>query len=1610
MFRDDNAPDPEEFLKSLLLDTETTGEDFASRVVSQKDIFSRVVKPVKTTQKRRVSGREIYSQLNTNQNLKPKYNHNNNNNNHKRNNINNNNNHNNNNKRNNNNNKINKNNNNTNNNTINGNYKSNYKIHYRSSSKFTQAKKPKQTSTLPPTQKKIYRFSSKRNTNPRRQRFIKRTSKNYSTKQPTIIDKATKEMGRKNENSHSNNQNISKSNFQNKTPISTTTPKNSHGWKTNINKSNNFNNNRRSWGQKEEPTINSNSSANISLNSNKTLNQGWRKSTEKPFEVKQRSTNIDTNTNTDTNTDVATDKEIKSNTGWGNNNITQKSTTTKLNYSKSSNKKLNYPSNKSSSSKYPQSKYKTSYSSQSSSNKKNKNIQRKSFPKPISQNTIQDTKKKDQEIEKDDEQIQDSKPINRNSGWGISIKKYSSNNFNKNSTQPTKNISKNSTTTSSSSSSENNNDDTNNKNNISNNNAKSDINKNTNNNTTTKMNSKTINNINKTKKLNYPKSSNKKLNYPSNKKSSNKYPQSKYKTSYSSQSSSKNNNKNNQTKSFPKPISQNTKKNDQEIKKNDEQIEDSKPINRNSGWGISIKKYSSNNFNKNSTQTTKNISKNSSITSSSSCSDNNNNDDNNKNNNSSHSRSNNSNSNSSSINNTKSDINQKSNNNTTTKMNSKTTNNINKTKKLNYPKSTSNKKLNYPKSSNKKLNYPSNKTSSSNKYPQSKYKTSYSSQSSSNNNNKNNQTKSFPKPISQNTKKNDQEIKKNDEQIEDSKPINRNSGWGISIKKYSSNNFKQNSTQPKKNISKNSSSSSSSSSSSVNNKKTNNNKNNNNNQNNNSSFGNNNNNTTTNKNNNITTTTTTTTTNNTNKYQHNKYHSNNINNNKTTNSNQNNKKNTTELKQNKETNEDRTELFEPNEQKCKEFINYLGKYLTTQTNFEKHFVQPLKKTKILKHNETFKLFGRFNTFYLNQKNIYEKLKNIRQYITPMKVVNNSTNHNPNSNPDNNFLSSSALMKIADCFTQFRSEHFEYILKNYENNVQTIFQLLQKHNKISSIFEEGCKKTQAIDFVYFYSQPLKVLNEYLIFFSGLEMSFQRINSTLYYNKIHRRVESIEKIIKSIKSNLLKLEHISELNVLTKTFQNSKEKLDLLKPERKLIYVDYALSFHKKKVCKYYIFNDLILFAMVQKNKYLIPLDLMFWESVTVRELTDNQRLEIQYGVEILVMNDEKRYTYVFKQLENKANFFRSLEIVKREQRGLRIEKSVNPTNRQTVLFTSPINLRKERERGVEYGKETKMKKRALVIIELVKTEEDYVKDLNTIINHFLIPLREQKIVSEKDVPIIFGHIEMIYGFNNELLKLLKENFPGENENAAKMNVGKIFIQMADFLKVYAQYCSKHEISVQKVVKYRQNNKFSQFISQQQAQIPQIKNLYILDFLIKPIQRICKYPLLFRELLKATSIDYSDYNDLKEAFLKISEVADYVNEKKRNAENQMEILHIYYQISGIEKKLELVKPHRRFVMEGLLKKRSNRRIQQRQFWLFNDILLYAKPKFIKTKNYQYKGCIRLENAMIRDFETKNGEYKFQIIPYNTKKDYKFWAETEEDMKKWVTTIKQQIDNLR
>jgi hypothetical protein len=130
---------------------------------------------------------------------------------------------------------------------------------------------------------------------------------------------------------------------------------------------------------------------------------------------------------------------------------------------------------------------------------------------------------------------------------------------------------------------------------------------------------------------------------------------------------------------------------------------------------------------------------------------------------------------------------------------------------------------------------------------------------------------------------------------------------------------------------------------------------------------------------------------------------------------------------------------------------------------------------------------------------------------------------------------------------------------------------------------------------------------------------------------------------------------------------------------------------------------------------------------------------------------------------------------------------------------------------------------------------------------------------------------------------------------------------------------------------------------------------MDYIIQPVQRLPRYVLLLKELLRHTPVsDAAHHGPITHALARIEEIAAYVNERKRGAENMQTLLAISEAITGaLPSDMHLIEPHRRLVRQGcltLLRERAllgTVKATVARMYLFNDLLLYTNDATGKFK---------------------------------------------------------------
>ncbi|XP_057676221.1 rho guanine nucleotide exchange factor TIAM1 [Corythoichthys intestinalis] len=212
----------------------------------------------------------------------------------------------------------------------------------------------------------------------------------------------------------------------------------------------------------------------------------------------------------------------------------------------------------------------------------------------------------------------------------------------------------------------------------------------------------------------------------------------------------------------------------------------------------------------------------------------------------------------------------------------------------------------------------------------------------------------------------------------------------------------------------------------------------------------------------------------------------------------------------------------------------------------------------------------------------------------------------------------------------------------------------------------------------------------------------------------------------------------------------------------------------------------------------------------------------------------------------------------------------------------------------------------VINELVDTEKTYVKDLRCLIECYLTPLQKESFLTQDELDILFGNLDEMVDFQVEFLRTLEDGIrlvPDldrlervEQFKKVLFSLGGSFLYYADRFKIYSAFCASHTKVPKVLAKAKTDPDFKAFLSERNPKQQHSSTLE--SYLIKPIQRVLKYPLLLRELFSLTDPDSDEHYHLDMAMKAMNKVASHINEMQKLHE---EFGAVFDQLIGEQKEV-------------------------------------------------------------------------------------------------------------
>uniref|UniRef100_A0A8C6XLA2 Vav guanine nucleotide exchange factor 1 n=1 Tax=Naja naja TaxID=35670 RepID=A0A8C6XLA2_NAJNA len=317
--------------------------------------------------------------------------------------------------------------------------------------------------------------------------------------------------------------------------------------------------------------------------------------------------------------------------------------------------------------------------------------------------------------------------------------------------------------------------------------------------------------------------------------------------------------------------------------------------------------------------------------------------------------------------------------------------------------------------------------------------------------------------------------------------------------------------------------------------------------------------------------------------------------------------------------------------------------------------------------------------------------------------------------------------------------------------------------------------------------------------------------------------------------------------------------------------------------------------------------------------------------------------------------------------------------------------------------TELDKRKCCLQEIQQTEEKYTSTLESIHQHFMKPL--QLFLQPQDLENIFINIE-------ELLKVHR-CFLVELKNALSFNhsqnLYQVFIKYKERFLLYGRYCSQIEAATKYLDQVSNISVDVRMKLEECSQRANNGRFSLRDLLMVPMQRVLKYHLLLQELTKYT-LDPTEKENLRQALDAMRDLAQCVNEVKRDNETLKQITNFQLSIENLSQSLaHFGRPK----IDGELKiitgeKRSK---LDRYGFLLDKALLICKRK---GDSYEMKIFVDLCNYQVRDDsstekDNKKWTHMFFLIELNGFSGYELYFKTRELKKKWMEQFEMALSNI-
>ncbi|XP_072474781.1 rho guanine nucleotide exchange factor 26 isoform X2 [Notamacropus eugenii] len=339
-----------------------------------------------------------------------------------------------------------------------------------------------------------------------------------------------------------------------------------------------------------------------------------------------------------------------------------------------------------------------------------------------------------------------------------------------------------------------------------------------------------------------------------------------------------------------------------------------------------------------------------------------------------------------------------------------------------------------------------------------------------------------------------------------------------------------------------------------------------------------------------------------------------------------------------------------------------------------------------------------------------------------------------------------------------------------------------------------------------------------------------------------------------------------------------------------------------------------------------------------------------------------------------------------------------------------------------------------MFEVISSEHSYLLSLEILIRMFKNSKELSDTMTKTESHHLFSNIADVCEASKKFFKELEER---HQNNIFLDDISDIVEKhTTSTFDPYIKYCTNEvyqQRTLQKLI--ATNPSFKEVLSRIESQ-EECRNLPMISFLILPMQRVTRLPLLMDTICQKTPKDSPKYEVCKRALKEVSKLVRLCNEGARKMERTEMMYTINSQLEFKIKPFPLVSSSRWLVKRGeltayvedtvLFSRRTSK--QQVYFFLFNDVLIISKKKseesytvndyalrdqlLVEPWDHEEMNSSPLKNSSTMLYSRQSSaSHLFTLTVLsnhaNEKVEMLLGAETQSERARWITALGRSSD---